>query len=37
MVSQWEPVTDKPRLPKSYSVDALQAMLRSRSDDGAGR
>jgi CheY-like chemotaxis protein len=27
----------KPRLPKPYSSDALQAMLRSRSDGGAER
>jgi hypothetical protein len=26
---------NKPRLPKPYSADALQAMLRSRSDGGA--
>jgi CheY-like chemotaxis protein len=28
---------DKPRLPKPHSADALQAMLRSRSDCGAER
>jgi hypothetical protein len=28
---------DNPRLPKPYSADALQAMLRSQSDGGAGR
>jgi len=28
---------DKRRLPKPYSAEALQAMLRSQSDGGAGR
>src|SRR6266849_3359356 len=28
---------DKRRLPKPYSADALQAMLKSQSDGGAGR
>jgi hypothetical protein len=37
MVSQSEPVADKPTLPKPYSADALQAMLRGRSDGGAAQ
>jgi CheY-like chemotaxis protein len=28
---------DRPRLPKPYSSDALQALLKQRSGDGAGR
>jgi hypothetical protein len=37
VVSQSEPFADEPTPPKPYSADALQALLKSRSDGGAGR